>query len=73
MTASALSTIAGEKPSMLDDNDTTALHRPDPERVYHNYLERCRRLGIEPVLRDHARDLMAEWSVAIEASRQTKH
>ena len=58
---------------MLDDTDAPAPNRPDPDRVYRNYLERCRRLGIEPVRRDHARDLMAEWSVVIQASRQTAH
>ena len=58
---------------MLNNTDTSALNWPDPERVYRNYLERCKRLGIEPVLRDHAQDLMAEWSAAIEASRQTNH
>ena len=55
---------------MLDDTDTSTLNPPDPERVYRNYLERCRRLGIEPVRRDHAQDLMSQWSVAIEANRQ---
>jgi len=60
---------------MLNDADkeSPAIDPPDAERVYRNYLERCKRLGIEPVLRDHAQDLMAEWSAAIEASRQTNH
>ena len=49
---------------MLADADKDA-HRfdpPDVDRVYRNYVETCRRLGVESVPRDHALDLMAEWS-----------
>ena len=54
---------------MRNDSDTFARDPPDPDRVYRRYLERCRRLGIDPVLRDRAHDLIAEWNHAIAASR----
>ena len=54
---------------MLNDTDILARDPPDPDCVYRHYVERCRRLGIEPVLRDRARDLIAEWNDAIAASR----
>ena len=38
---------------------------PDPEQVYRNYLKTCHRLGVEPVSRDRAQELMTEWSDAI--------
>ena len=30
------------------DNDVPAFEQPDREQVYRNYLETCRRLGIQP-------------------------
>jgi len=35
--------------------------------VWEHYLKTCRRAGIEPVSREHARELIAEWSEAIAA------
>ena len=54
---------------MLNDSDTPARNPPDPDRVYRNYLETCRLLGIEPVPRDRAHDLIAEWDDATAAGR----
>ena len=31
------------------DDGAPALDSPDPDRVYGNYLDTCRRLGLEPV------------------------
>ena len=57
--------------AMLDDpdNDAPAFDPPDAEGVYRNYVETCRRLGVESVPRDRAEELMAEWSDAIAAGR----
>ena len=38
---------------------------PDADAAYAHYLETCRGLGVEPVPRDRAHDLSAEWSDAI--------
>jgi len=55
---------------MLDNNNTPALDPPpDADTVYRNYLERCRRRGVEPVARDQAHKLIAEWSDTLAASR----
>jgi len=43
---------------MLDD--ARAFDPADPKRVYRNYVETCGRLGVEPVPRNRAQDLMAE-------------
>lgn len=42
---------------------------PNPELVYLNYLETCRRLGIEPVPRERALGLIGEWTYALTARR----
>jgi hypothetical protein len=34
---------------------------PEMARAYRNYLLTCRRLGVEPVPRERASDLMTEW------------
>ena len=39
-----------------------AADAPDPDCVYLNYLETCRRLGIEPVPRERAVGLIGEWT-----------
>ena len=52
---------------MLNDSDTPTRNPPDPDRVYRRHLARCQRLGIEPVPRDRAHDLIAEWNDAITA------
>ena len=52
---------------MRNNSDTSARNPPDPDRVYRRHLERCQRLGIEPVPRDRAHALMAEWNDAIAA------
>jgi hypothetical protein len=40
---------------------------PDPrdEEFYARYLETCRLTGVEPVSRQKARQLVAEWNEAI--------
>jgi hypothetical protein len=38
---------------------------PVPERVYLDYLESCKRLGIEPVERERALVLIKEWGEAL--------
>jgi hypothetical protein len=35
---------------------------PDLDHVYRNYLESCRRLGVEPVPRERALGLIGEWT-----------
>ncbi len=47
---------------MTDGMQTPEFAPPDADRAYRNYLETCQRLGIEPVLRGHARELMSEWN-----------
>ena len=49
--------------AMFDDIDNAALvlDPPDPDHVYANYLETCRRAGVKPVPRERAHDLMTEW------------
>lgn len=54
---------------MFDDTHAPALNPPDADRVYRNHLEKCQRLGIDPVPRDRAHDLIAEWNDAIVACR----
>ena len=57
--------------AVLDDaDDVPAFDLPDPEQVWRNYLENFRHLGVQPVSRDRAMDLMAEWADAI-AGRQS--
>ena len=40
---------------------------PEPDLTYRNYVETCRRAGIEPVSREHAQGLMQEWTETIAA------
>ena len=47
---------------MLIEINIPAFDPPDAERVYRNYLETCRRSGVEPVPREQALGLIAEWS-----------
>ena len=42
---------------------------PDPDLVYHSYVETCRRLSIEPVPRERALGLIGEWTHALTARR----
>ncbi len=49
---------------MPDEN-----HLPDPDRVYRNYLETCRRLGVEPVPRHRAMSPIEEWTDSIARRR----
>ena len=44
---------------------------PDPDVVYRNSVETCRRVSIEPVPRERARALIAEWSDALAPRRRT--
>ena len=41
----------------------------DADRAYHNYVENCHRLGIQPMAWDEARVLMGEWSAKLAAGR----
>ena len=55
---------------MLDDADKTpAFDPPDARQVVHQLPRNVPALGVEPVPRDRAQDLMAEWSDAIAAGR----
>ena len=51
---------------MLEDSnmDVPEFNPPSAESVYRSYVETCRRLGVEPVPRDRAHGLMAEWFLA---------
>lgn len=49
------------------DNDAPAFDPPDAERVYRNYVETYRRIGVEPVPRDRAQALMVGWSAVLAA------
>ncbi len=42
------------------DNDPLEFDPPDADEVYAHYLETCRRLGVEPVPRERAAELIAE-------------
>jgi len=44
-------------PAVFDPDDV-----PDPEQVYRNYLETCRRAGIEPVPRERVFGLIQQWN-----------
>ena len=46
------------------------LHSPDPERLYRDQLETCRRLGIEPVSRDRALGLIQEWTEVLTGRQE---
>ena len=46
-----------------------AADAPDPELVYLNYPETCRRLGIEPVPRRARIRLDREWTDALTTHR----
>ena len=56
---------------MPNQSDSLVSDPPDLDRVYRRYLDRCRSLGIEPVVRDRARDLIEEWNAAIAAAWKT--
>lgn len=43
------------------------LDQPDPDRIYRNYLETYRGIGVEPVPRERARKLIQEWTDTIAA------
>ena len=55
------------------DNDAPGFNPPDADRPYVNYVETCRRLGVEPVSRDRAQNLIAEWTDAIAARQPPLH
>jgi hypothetical protein len=50
--------------SMLDqaDNHSFPIEPLDLDRLYRNYLETCRMSGVEPVSRERALGLIAEWT-----------
>ena len=60
---------------MIDDtaSDAPAFDPPDADTVYRYYLETCRRLGVDPVPRERAADLIAEWSAVIERGGEPLH
>ena len=49
--------------------NSAAFDSPDPDQVYQNYLDSCRRQGIEPVPPDRARELITEWAQALTGAR----
>ena len=46
-------------------DDAPVFNPPDAETIYANYCETFRRLGVEPLPRERARDQMQEWSDAL--------
>ena len=63
---------------MIDDDAIEIqFDPPDPDRVYRNYLETCRRAGVTPVSRDRSDSLTRERTETIAASLSvppiTKH
>jgi hypothetical protein len=60
--------------AMLDDaDDAPVFDPPDAERVYRDYLEICRRLGVEPVSRERAAELVGEWNAALRGGDAPTH
>ena len=53
---------------MTADDNACVFDPPDADAVYARYLEACKRLRREPVPRERAQDLMAEWSDAIASA-----
>ena len=47
------------------ESHTVTTDLPDVDEVYALYLETCKRLGVEPVQRGHAQELMSEWSAKL--------
>ena len=56
---------------MFDDSDKNGpeFDPPNEDVVYARYLETCKRLGVEPMPRDRATALMAEWSAVLATHR----
>ena len=54
---------------MLDDDKAIQVkfEPPDADVVWEHYLETCRRAGVKPVSREHAQDLIADWTETIAA------
>jgi hypothetical protein len=52
----------------VQNTDEAPLLDPRDAEFYARYLETCRRLGVEPVSLDRARELVREWSAAINAA-----
>ena len=61
------------KPMIDDTPDAPALDPPDADTVYAHYLETCRRVGVEPVPRERAQDLIREWSETIARGGEPLH
>ena len=53
---------------MLIEINIHAFDPPDADLTYRNYLETCKRAGIEPVSREQALALMQEWTATIAAA-----
>jgi len=47
---------------MIGDPIDVPFDPPDADTVFANYLETCRRAGVEPVSREQALGLIREWS-----------
>ena len=52
------------------DSEVPAYVPPDADRVYRNYVETCRRLGVEPTPRDRAQNLIKDRNAALVAAGQ---
>lgn len=52
-------------PGMRANDDAPEVDLPDPDQVYRNYVESCRRCGVKPVSRERAQGLIEEWTVAL--------
>ena len=57
---------------MLNDGPPK-LDPSEVERVYRNYLAVCARLGVKPMPRERAAELIREWAAALERRDRTLH
>lgn len=59
---------------MVAEDKALEVGPPDADTVYRNYLETCRRAGVEPVPRERAQQLMAEWNEVLSGRPEpTQH
>ena len=52
------------------DNHVFAIEPLDLDRLYRNYLVTCRMSGVEPIARERADALIAEWHEVLSGRRQ---
>ena len=57
----------------MPDDDVPELDQPDADRVHRNCVETCWRLGVEPVSRERAAELIREWAAVIARGGEPLH